>query len=162
MGVECFLQWPYIVSCLQMCVVLYGVSRQDPQFWHLCNPWIVWPAVILLSWGCRPVELDILPSTHISSDIWVSKHSLLPNAFRSHSLLLRDSGKPTCVGIAVAFSPCMCWACQLDNVPICQLDFAVADLATAIPLPTAPILQVEGCPCGKVVGNAGSCSCTGT
>lgn len=107
-------------------------------------------------------ELEIVPSTSISSDIWVSKHSLLPNAFRSHSLLLCDFGKPTCVGIAVVFSPCMSWACQLDNVPFSQLDFAVTDLAIAIPLPAAPLLQVEGCPCGKVLGNAGSYSCTCT
>lgn len=146
-----------------MCAVLCSVlRREDPQFWRSCNLWIVWPAVIPLSWGCRPVELGIVPSTHISSEIWVSKHSLLPNAFRSHPLLLCDSGKPTCMGIAVAFSPCMSRACQLDNVPICQLYFAVTDLTVAIPLPAAPILQVEGCPCGKVVGNAGRYSCTCT
>lgn len=112
--------------------------------------------------GCRPVELDIVPSTHVSSDIWISKHSRLPKAFRSHPLLLCDSGKPTCVGISLVFSLCMSWACQQDNVSICQLYFAVNDMTIAIPFPTAPILQVEGCPCGRVVGKAGSYSCTCT
>lgn len=60
------------------------------------------------------------------------------------------------MGVAVVCTLYVLWCCQLDNVLVCQLCFAVCDLTISISLPGCSHLQVEDCPCGKAVGSTGS------
>lgn len=100
MGWNVFLQ-----SLAYKCVLSSAASWEE----RLLNSdtWL-WPAVFPLSWGCKPVELDTVPSTHISSDIWVSKHSLLPNAFSPILLLLCEFWKAHVCGYCCGCSPHAC------------------------------------------------------
>lgn len=85
----------------------------------------------------------------LETQAWVSKifpilisttHPQIPPS------LLCDFGKPTCMGVAVVFTRYVPWRCQLDNVLICQLYFAVCDLTAAIPLPDCSCVAGGGLP----------------
>lgn len=142
-----FLQWPYL-EFLSYCRVQDAfISWEKTLNFDTCVIYVgvAWPAVDSSPWQHKPVELDLVFSTHTSPDSRVSETFLI-FVFTTHLQillsLLCDSGKPMCVGVAVIFTPCVFGHCQLDNVLLHQLYFAVCDLTVAIPLPSCS--HIEG------------------
>lgn len=141
------------VSCLLWSTGHVCISRRaDPQSWCLCNN--TCRSSVTSSWFLS------LNNAGLWSLIPFSVHTSIPTvgSLRGSQYAqippssLRDSGKPTCVGVAVVFTQRASWCCQLDNVLIYWLYFAARGPTIAVPLPGCSRLAGGGLPTQKYCG----------